>query len=198
RARRRPGRGRGSEAASRRPDGPGRAHCGVPGRDAHRCDQAGGSGPQPAAAGRQPATAVAAVDGGPATDLRTARDRRRAHRRAEPGAGARGGAGRAARPGSHRRQRGATVTAALTVPVRAERAYEVVIGRGVRRRLTDLLPGGVRVFLLYPPALADAVDTVADTLAEAGHQVLRHCTPDGEQAKTALVATECWAELGRA
>lgn len=90
------------------------------------------------------------------------------------------------------------MTAALTVPVRAERDYEVVIGRGVRRRLTDLLPAGVRVFLLYPPALADAVDTVADTLAEAGHQVLRHCTPDGEQAKTALVATECWAELGRA
>src|SRR5699024_9684124 len=126
------------------------------------------------------------------------RDRRRAHRRAEPGAGARGGAGRAARPGSHRRQRGATVTAALTVPVRAERDYEVVIGRGVRGRLTELLPAGVRVFLLYPPALADAVDTVADTLAEAGQQVLRHCTPDGEPARTAQVATAWWAELGRA
>ena len=90
------------------------------------------------------------------------------------------------------------MTELLAVPVRAERDYEVVIGRGVRSQLSALLPDGVRVFLLHPPALSDAVDTVATTLAEAGHQVLRHCTPDGEAAKTALVATECWAELGRA
>lgn len=90
------------------------------------------------------------------------------------------------------------MTAALSVPVQAERDYEVLIGRGVRHRLTELLPDGVRVFLLHPPALADAVDTVATDLAAAGHQVVRHCTPDGEDAKTALVATECWAELGRA
>lgn len=90
------------------------------------------------------------------------------------------------------------MTEPLAVPVRAERDYEVLIGRGVRSRLSALLPDGVRVFLLHPPALSDAVDTVATTLAEAGHQVLRHCTPEGEAAKTALVATECWAELGRA
>lgn len=90
------------------------------------------------------------------------------------------------------------MTEPLTVPVRAEHDYDVLIGRGVRNRLPALLPQGVRVFLLHPPALSDAVDTVATTLSEAGHQVLRHCTPEGEAAKTALVATECWAELGRA
>lgn len=90
------------------------------------------------------------------------------------------------------------MTEPLAVPVRAERDYDVLIGRGVRNRLTALVPEGVRVFLLHPPALSDAVDTVATTLSEAGHQVLRHCTPEGEAAKTALVATECWAALGRA
>ncbi|HIZ38232.1 MAG TPA: 3-dehydroquinate synthase [Candidatus Ruania gallistercoris] len=86
----------------------------------------------------------------------------------------------------------------LLVPVRAEHEYEVLIGRGVRSRLPTVLPAHVRVFLLHPPALSDAVDTLASTLSEAGHQVLRHCTPDGEAAKTAQVAAECWAALGQA
>lgn len=88
--------------------------------------------------------------------------------------------------------------ATITVDVRAERDYQVLIGPGVRDGLGALLPEGVRVFLMYPPALAEPVQAISAALAAAGHQVVEQCTPDGEAAKTALVAAECWAALGQA
>ena len=85
-----------------------------------------------------------------------------------------------------------------TVTVRAERDYQVLIGSGTTAALPEQLPAGVRVFLMYPHTLTDAVGPVAQTLTEAGHQVLQHAVPDGEAAKTHAVAAECWAALGQA
>src|SRR5699024_10731973 len=74
----------------------------------------------------------------------------------------------------------------------------VLIGSGTTAALPEQLPAGVRVFLMYPHTLTDAVGPVAQTLTEAGHQVLQHAVPDGEAAKTHAVAAECWAALGQA
>src|SRR5699024_3087097 len=124
----------------------------------------------------------------PPTGVRTPRRPHRAHRRPHPDAGTRCGAGPS----------GGTVNTPATVTVRAERDYQVLIGSGTTAALPEQLPAGVRVFLMYPHTLTDAVGPVAQTLTEAGHQVLQHAVPDGEAAKTHAVAAECWAALGQA
>jgi 3-dehydroquinate synthase len=52
-----------------------------------------------------------------------------------------------------------------------------------------------RVAVIHPPALAHAARRLAEGLA--GLQVVTFETPDAEDAKTAAVAAECWALLGR-
>lgn len=84
------------------------------------------------------------------------------------------------------------------VEVSAEHDYQVEIGPGVAKRLPDLLPAGVRVCLICPERLYDAVQPLVRRLREHGHWLLCHPTPDGEAAKTHQVTAECWAVLGEA
>ncbi|MFQ6173258.1 3-dehydroquinate synthase [Oryzobacter sp. R7] len=77
-------------------------------------------------------------------------------------------------------------------------AYEVVIGRGVSDRVTDLLDGGVRqVLLVRPEPLARLAAPVAERLTAAGLVVHEAAVPDTEVAKTAGVAAGLWATLGQ-
>src|SRR5699024_11005593 len=64
--------------------------------------------------------------------------------------------------------------------------------------LPGQIPPRVRVFLMFPRTLVEAVEPLAHALADAGHQVVRHVVPGGESAKTHPVAAECWTALGQA
>jgi 3-dehydroquinate synthase len=77
--------------------------------------------------------------------------------------------------------------------------YDVVIGSGVTDRVGQLLGEGVdRVLLVHPPTLRDLGGRLAGVLQRQGYAVTRAEVPDAEPAKTAAVAADLWATLGRA
>ncbi|MGI8645151.1 MAG: 3-dehydroquinate synthase [Nocardioides sp.] len=74
--------------------------------------------------------------------------------------------------------------------------YDVVVGSGLTVRLPGLLGADVqRVALLFPGGLEEQVQPVLEALIE-DFDVLALGLPDGEQAKTAAVAADCWEALG--
>jgi 3-dehydroquinate synthase len=74
--------------------------------------------------------------------------------------------------------------------------YDVVVGHDLADRLPAMLGEEVRrVALLYAGTLGEQVQGLAETLVEH-HDVLALGLPDGEQAKTAAVAADCWEALG--
>jgi 3-dehydroquinate synthase len=74
--------------------------------------------------------------------------------------------------------------------------YEVLVGHDLADEVAGLLPQGVRrVAIIHPPALADSAQQLAKSLA--GLEVVHLETPEGEAAKTATVAADAWALLGR-
>lgn len=87
-----------------------------------------------------------------------------------------------------------------TIHVGGASPYDVVVGHHVLDRLPALLGDGVRrVALCHAPGLDDLVGRVRSVLgALDGVAVLDLPLPDGEHAKTAVVATEAWEALGEA
>ena len=76
--------------------------------------------------------------------------------------------------------------------------YDVVVGHGLPERLPALLGESVeRVAVLYAGTLGELADPVVDALVEH-YDVLALGLPDGERAKTAPVASDCWEALGEA
>lgn len=76
--------------------------------------------------------------------------------------------------------------------------YDVVVGRDLSGRLLGLLGEGVeRVAVLYAGTLGALADPIVDALVEH-YDVLALGLPDGERAKTAPVAADCWEALGEA
>ena len=76
--------------------------------------------------------------------------------------------------------------------------YDVVVGHHLAERLPEVLGEGVqRVALLYAGELGALAQPVADVLA-ARYDVLALGLPDGEAAKSAAVANDCWEALGEA
>ncbi|MDN5725314.1 MAG: 3-dehydroquinate synthase [Propionibacteriales bacterium] len=71
--------------------------------------------------------------------------------------------------------------------------YEVVVGRGVRSELGDLVGGADRVAVIHPTAMASRVPELT---AGLDAEVLPIEVPDGESAKSLSVLAECWDRLG--
>ncbi|MGD9530766.1 MAG: 3-dehydroquinate synthase [Pseudonocardia sp.] len=88
----------------------------------------------------------------------------------------------------------------VTIEVAAERPYEVVIGRGVRERLTDTVtgPGARTALLVHQPVLADAAEEARLALEAAGVEAHRIEVPDAEDGKSLAVAGFCWKVCGTA
>ncbi|MCA1982762.1 3-dehydroquinate synthase [Nocardioides nematodiphilus] len=85
-------------------------------------------------------------------------------------------------------------TPTTTIPVGT--SYDVVIGHDLADHLPIMLGEGVqRVALLYAGELGNLAEPVIDVLVEH-YEVLALGLPDGEEAKTAAVANECWEALG--
>ena len=74
--------------------------------------------------------------------------------------------------------------------------YDVVVGHGLTARVPGVLGDGVqRVALLFPAGLEERAQPLLDVLV-TDFDVLALGLPDGEQAKTAAVAADCWEALG--
>src|SRR5680860_177745 len=77
-------------------------------------------------------------------------------------------------------------------------AYDVVVGERLRAELPAILGEAVqRVAVIHPPALADTGEAVRADLCEQGYDAHAIEIPDGEEAKSAPVASFCWQVLGR-
>ena len=75
-------------------------------------------------------------------------------------------------------------------------SYDVVIGHDLADRLPGVLGEGVqRVALLYAGDIGNLAEPIIDVLVER-YEVLALGLPDGENAKTAAVANDCWEALG--
>lgn len=86
-----------------------------------------------------------------------------------------------------------------TIPVRAERPYDVVIGTGLLGALPDMLGERTRrVAVVAPAALALTADAIRADLVEQGFEAISLEVPDGEEAKSAQVLAFCWGVLGEA
>lgn len=86
---------------------------------------------------------------------------------------------------------------ATPIPVPTSAAYDVVVGEHLLDRLPGLLGDGVRrVALVHTESPPEGAEAVRAALAE--YEVLDLPVPDGEAAKTAAVAAECWESLGAA
>ncbi|MBK9740239.1 MAG: 3-dehydroquinate synthase [Actinobacteria bacterium] len=86
----------------------------------------------------------------------------------------------------------------VVIPVRAERAYDVVIGRGLLSHLPGMVAGSARVAIIHPGALLVSAEGVRDDLRDCGIEVTLIEVPEAEDAKTAEVAAFCWSVLGTA
>ncbi|GGD26425.1 3-dehydroquinate synthase [Nocardioides daphniae] len=85
-----------------------------------------------------------------------------------------------------------------TLHVGGANPYDVVVGRDLSSMVPGVLGDSVqRVALLYAGELGALAQPVADALSEH-YDVLALGLPDGEQAKTASVANDCWEALGAA
>jgi 3-dehydroquinate synthase len=76
--------------------------------------------------------------------------------------------------------------------------YDVVVGRDLAGRLPGILGDSVeRVALLYADGVAELAQPLLDVLV-GEYDVLALGLPDGEKAKSAHVAADCWEALGEA
>ena len=91
------------------------------------------------------------------------------------------------------------MTEPTRITVRGEHDYDVVVGRGLDESLGAAIPArATRVAVVHPgPRAADGA-RVAELLASLGVEPVLVPVPDGEDAKTADVASSCWSALGRA
>jgi len=85
------------------------------------------------------------------------------------------------------------------IRVTGESPYDVVVGAGVVGELAGRLPADTsRVAVIFPSAQRRRGAAIRGELASRGLQVVLVEVPDGEQAKTAEVAADCWQRLGQA
>jgi len=90
------------------------------------------------------------------------------------------------------------VTDSTRIRVAAEHPYDVVVGHHLLGELPALLGAAVqRVAVIHPGALRDTGEAVRADLTGSGLAAVTIETPDGEQAKTAEVASYCWSVLGQ-
>ena len=92
-----------------------------------------------------------------------------------------------------------TSTDAIRIPVPGDVPYDVVVGTGLLGELPGLLGDDVqRVLVVHPRALRTSGEAVRDDLAAQGYQAFAAEVPDGEEAKSAQVASFLWGVLGQA
>ncbi|KGN32484.1 3-dehydroquinate synthase [Knoellia sinensis KCTC 19936] len=76
--------------------------------------------------------------------------------------------------------------------------YDVVIERGCSHRVADLVGDGVqRALVVHPASMRSLGEKVTASLRDNGIDAYAVGVPDAEDAKTAAIAADLWAFLGR-
>jgi 3-dehydroquinate synthase len=84
------------------------------------------------------------------------------------------------------------------LPVRGAAPYDVVVGHGVTADVVGILGDRPqRVAVVHPMSLREIAAPVLDAVGSA-YELTVLPIPEGEQAKTAAVAADCWEALGAA
>jgi len=84
-----------------------------------------------------------------------------------------------------------------TIPVAGTPGYDVLVGRGVRDRLTEVLsPKTAKVLIVHAPTLAAHAEELRAQLAGRVEVYLAE-VPDAEAAKRVEVAAFCWGVMGQ-
>ena len=89
------------------------------------------------------------------------------------------------------------LTAPVTVEVKTNPAYPVVIGTGLMTELDGFLSGRHKVAILHQPVLAQTAEAIRNRLSENGVDAHRIEIPDAEAGKDLPVVGYIWEVLGR-
>ncbi len=83
------------------------------------------------------------------------------------------------------------------IPVRGERPYEVLVGRGLEQAVVSELRGTSMVLLVHQPTLAGPGEQLRAALVAGGVDAHRVEVPDAEEGKSLATAGFCWEVCGR-
>jgi len=89
------------------------------------------------------------------------------------------------------------LTAPVTVEVKTNPPYPVVIGTGLMTELGAFLEGRHKVAILHQPALAQTAEAIRSHLSDKGIDAHRIEIPDAEAGKELPVVGYIWEVLGR-
>ena len=89
------------------------------------------------------------------------------------------------------------LTAPVTVEVKTDPPYPVVIGTGLMGELGGILDGRHKVAILHQPALAQTAEAIRNHLSDKGIDAHRIEIPDAEAGKELPVVGFIWEVLGR-
>lgn len=89
------------------------------------------------------------------------------------------------------------LTPPVTVEVKTDPPYPVVIGTGLMGELGDLLEGRHKVAILHQPVLAQTAEAIRNHLSDKGVDAHRIEIPDAEAGKDLPVVGFIWEVLGR-
>ncbi|PRC43527.1 3-dehydroquinate synthase, partial [Mycobacterium sp. ITM-2017-0098] len=89
------------------------------------------------------------------------------------------------------------MTEPVTVEVRTDPPYPVIIGTGLLGDLARVLDGRHRVAILHQPTLSQTAEVIRSHLSEKGIDAHRIELPDAESGKELPVVGFIWEVLGR-
>ncbi len=89
------------------------------------------------------------------------------------------------------------LAAPVTVEVKTDPPYPVVIGTGLMGELGDLLAGRHKAAILHQPVLAQTAEAIRNHLSDEGVDAHRIEIPDAEAGKELPVVGFIWEVLGR-
>lgn len=89
------------------------------------------------------------------------------------------------------------MSATVTIDVAVDPPYPVIIGRGLRDRIGDLLGTRHKVVILHQPVMATIAEEMRTALAADGTDAHRIELPDAEAGKDLPVVAFIWEVLGR-
>jgi 3-dehydroquinate synthase len=89
------------------------------------------------------------------------------------------------------------LTAPVTVEVRTDPTYPVIIGTGLMTKLGSLLEGRHKAAILHQPVLAQTAEAIRNHLSDKGVDAHRIEIPDAEAGKDLPVVGYIWEVLGR-
>ena len=88
-------------------------------------------------------------------------------------------------------------TEPVTIEVKVDPPYPVIIGTGLLGELEELLANRHRVAILHQPAMTETAEVVRNRLADKGIDAHRIEIPDAEAGKDLPVVAFIWEVLGR-